>query len=200
MAEASSTAAAWSDKLAAVQPSPFDDNKTQSAPDHWHGMTTRYNCRDSDAIDLTVDKDLGQSRLVSQELAQPLADLESRVRHPTCVFGVQSASHCMTDHHRYPSWFTGTSDCIDIGSPSDDESACGPVHHTDTTVTSHVGLHVMLKRIEKNHEFHTRIVNRVYRESNSLQDTDEILHTMREAVWERGDHEIQHRSKRREEL
>ena len=187
MAEASSTAAARSDELAAVRPSPFDDNKTQSAPDHWHGTTTRYNHRDSDVIDLTVDEDLGQSRLVSQELAQPLADLESRVRHPTCVFGVQSASHCMTDHHRYPSWFTSTSDCIDIGSPSDDESACGPVHHTDIAVTSRVGLHA-------------RIVNRVYRESNSLQDTDEILHTMREAARERGDHEIQHRSKRREEL
>ena len=75
MAEASSTAAAWSDELAAVQPSPFDDSKTQSAPDHWHGMT-RYNRCDSDVIDLTMDKDLGQSCSVSQELAQPLADPE----------------------------------------------------------------------------------------------------------------------------
>ena len=87
MAEASSTAAARSNELAAVQPSPFDDNKTQSAPDHG---TTRYNCRDSDVIDLTVDEDLGWSCSVSQELTRPLAT-DSRVRYSTsCVFNTFS--------------------------------------------------------------------------------------------------------------
>ena len=55
MAKVSSTAATQSDELAAVQPRTFDNNKIQSAPDHWHSTTTRYNCHDSDVIDLTVD-------------------------------------------------------------------------------------------------------------------------------------------------
>lgn len=71
------------------------------------------------------------------------------------------------------------------------------VHHGDLALTSHMGLHMMLKQMGENHGFFTNIVNRVYKHSNSLEETNNILHAMWEAAQEWGEQEIKHRSKRR---
>ncbi|KAH0839707.1 hypothetical protein J3R83DRAFT_629 [Lanmaoa asiatica] len=71
------------------------------------------------------------------------------------------------------------------------------VHQVDLMVTSRVGLHAMLEQMGENHGFRTKIVNRVYKESTNLEETDKVLHVMREAAQERGEREIRRRSKKR---
>lgn len=58
------------------------------------------------------------------------------------------------------------------------------VHHTDLAATSHMGLHMMLEQMGKNHGFCANVVNRVYKHSSSLEETDKILHVMREVAQE----------------
>ena len=54
------------------------------------------------------------------------------------------------------------------------------LHDTDCAVTSHVGLHIMLEQIRKNHGFQANVVNKVYKCLSGLEETDKILHIMRE--------------------
>lgn len=83
------------------------------------------------------------------------------------------------------------------GSDRPQAETAGPVHETDLMITSRVGLCTMLERIGENHGFHTKIVgNSVYRNSNNLQDTDEVVRVMREVAQERGEREIRQRSKK----
>ena len=60
----------------------------------------------------------------------------------------------------------------------------GLVHDADLRITSRVGLHTMLEEIGRNHGFQADVVNEVYRNSNGLQETDNILHVMREVAQE----------------
>ncbi|KAG9312615.1 hypothetical protein JVU11DRAFT_7020 [Chiua virens] len=71
------------------------------------------------------------------------------------------------------------------------------VHQGNLAVTSHMGLYTMLEKMKENHGFHTDIVNRVYKQSNGLKETDRTLLAMQEVEQEQGKQEIQHGSRKK---
>ncbi|KAG9310591.1 membrane dipeptidase-domain-containing protein [Chiua virens] len=85
---------------------------------------------------------------------------------------------------------------LPYNSLTDDEHMV-QVHQGDLAVTSRVGLCTMLERMEETHGFRTDVVNRVYKQSNGLEETDRTLLAMQEAAREQGEREIQHRSRKR---
>ena len=58
------------------------------------------------------------------------------------------------------------------------------VHKLNLAVTLYMRLHIILKQMGTNHGFHSKLVNRIYKHSSGLKETDNILYIMRDAAQE----------------